>query len=771
MTPMPQTSIRHKAPHSLAPRNQKGLGMLEVLLFIAILSGLAVTGYLEWRARETVKTAREERQSLSQADTALITFSTVNFRLPCPDTNRDGLEDCGGAPYPKEQKGWLPSTTLQLAGADPGVAIGQLRYLVQRGAAAYDLANPTVADDWRPLEYSATAPATFNAMRDTVGNGGTYQANILTLADLCQRVGVGAGTALTSGMAQVSSSPARTVAYALAHPGITDSDGNGSLFERANATSVGNTFEDPARAPLLSSYDDRVLERSFSSLYAAFGCQPLFQSINTVALGLDVIDQVADMRADSIDAAERAIIFASLATAITAVELSAAIIEAASDSGNAVADGVLCGASLGLAVNACAAVGIHVGAAVAAGVSSAASIATIVLNATAAAAAGDALALANSTADAATLTASCPTVDVAGPLANALTELNAAEANVITLRSQLTAKQAELAPAVNARNAAYNSWLAAVRYYGIANSTTIDYRYTDLVNAANSWQTNNQTALATAAQVDLYGQAVTTANNQVLDYDAQLADRAGTVATLEAQIAALDIQIAATPDGPIREQLRLDRSNLVGRLGLVNDPTSLQQARDRAATDLIAAQSDLAAAVAANNTAQTAIGTSRTAYQNAYYWMNDSTYGPYTIYASPPYAPSYVVCTNRTFPVACTPADGDPTPLQTHFAVVTAVRDVYGYFNGFFWDDGSVQPNDNSRFLRPQRIQREIDALQIRVNDADQRVTDARSRYNALLAQFNNPPACNITGTGVTPWSPTSAADLLLNVDSKGGTR
>jgi hypothetical protein len=767
---------------------QRGLGLLEVLLFIAVLSGLAVTGYLEWRARETVKTARQERQSLSQADTALITFSTIHFRLPCPDTNRDGLEDCGST----AQKGWLPSTTLQLAGADPGVSTGQLRYLVQRGATAYDLANPTIADDWRPLEYDDGSPANFNTMRTTTASGGDYQADILTLTDLCQRLEVGSGTALSSGMAQVASSPARTVAYALVHPGISDADGNDSLFEGINSTGSGNSVEDPAKTPLLSSYDDRVLERSFSSLYTAFNCQPLFQSINTVALGLDVIDQVADMREDSIDAAERAVIFASLATAITAVELSAAIIEAASDAGNAVADGVICGASLGLAVNACAAVGIHVGAAVAAGVSSAASIATIALNATAAAAAGAALALADDTADAGDLTASCPSVDLSASLASSLAEWNRAKAETIALQNELTAKQAQLAPSIAARNTAYTNLRNAVRYYGSAYQSSIDYRVDNLNNAATAWYNNNQAVLVAEAQVTAYSDAVTSGIAQVADYDAQIADRAGTAAALEAEIAVIDADIAALqPDlnssNPLvvaaaedsLEALELERVKASGKLALVSNPTSLQQARDRAASDLLEAQGDLAAAVAANNTAQTAIGSSKTAYQNAYSSLISAAYGPYTIRiansTAPDYYASYVVCTNPGFPVPCTVAEGEPTPLQTVVQVRSSVEALYGGFVTIglipVWFTGSDQPVESSKFLAPETIQKEIDALQTRVDDAVEIESTAKSNYDDLLAQSNNPPACNITGTGVTPWSPTSAADLLLNVDIKGGTR
>src|SRR5690606_33496308 len=183
--------------------------------------------------------------------------------------------------------------SLRLAGADPGIEVGQLRYLVQRGAATYDLAS--LGDSWRPLAYDENA-STFENMR-----GSAYGGNaILTLPDLCQRLNVAAGTALNGSMAQVNASPARAVAYALAHPGLSDAQGNNSPFDGVNGA-AGNTMEDPARSPVLSTYDDLVLVRSFASLQQAFACEPLTQSIDTVALGLDVVEQVAEMREGNIE--------------------------------------------------------------------------------------------------------------------------------------------------------------------------------------------------------------------------------------------------------------------------------------------------------------------------------------------------------------------------------------------------------------------------------------------------------------------------------------
>ena len=738
-----------RSPSAL--RKQGGLGMLAVLLLVAVLSSLGAVGYLEWRARETIKTAQEERQSLSQADTALMTFATINRRFPCPDTNRDGLEDCAGS----AQKGWLPSVTMLLAGADPGVGVGQLRYLVQRGATAYDLAS--LADDWRPLAYDDGAPATFNAMRSTTG-ADAYQANILTLADLCQRLEVGSASPLTAGMAQVTSTPARAVAYALVHPGMTDTDGDGSLFEGVNGAATGNTFESPVRTQQLSAYDDRVLERSFGSLHTAFDCQPLFQSINTVALGLDVVDQVDGMRADNIDAALRSVIFAALGAAITSVELAAAAIEAASDSGNAAAEYAACVASLGIAVNFCSAAPIHTGSAITAGVSAVANGVSVALNVTAAVLAGNALALADSSSPPSAQ--SCPTIDLTGPLQTTQNEVTVARSDRTSIQNAYNAKVVELNNANATYNTARNNLYGAARNWNV--SSAIDDRVTYLIDAANNWNTNTVTYENAQGTTTGYRTAYNSANDLVNKYNSMLTNRTALITQLEAEIAALDIQIAATTDPAAKQALQTTRNNKAGELGLLNDVTTLTQERDKAITDRAQALLDWNAAIAAESTALTNRNAALTTYQTRYSELQTASLGPYAIQTA-----TLSTVTACTEPAPTPPVDCPAGSVVTSGNVAAYTQYLMGYFS----DNGSLQPNANSAFMRPKQLQRELDALQLQLNAANTRVSDAEARLADLQAQLANPPACNISGSAATPWAPSSAGDLLINVDAKGGTR
>lgn len=724
-------------------RKQRGLGLLEVLLFVFVLSGMVLAGYLGWRERTALLTARIEKATLSQADQAIITFATVARRLPCPDTDRDGAEDCGA----NAQKGWLPSNTLRLAGADPGVAIGQLQYLVQRGAADYDLA--TLSDSWRPLEYDDSVP-TFAALRDTTASGGTYQAGILTLTDLCQRLGEGSGTPFSNAMAHVTSSPERSVAYALVHPGLADVDGDGSLFDGVNPD-AGNAFDDPNRSPLLGGYDDLVLERSFTSLMAAFSCQPLAQSIDSLALGLDVVDQVDEMREGNIDAAERAVIFAALGAAITAVELTASIVEAASDAGNAAADAALCGASLGLAVNACAAIGPHVAGAVAAGITSGFNIASIALNVTAAALAGNALVLADNSRPPSSV--ACPVPNVADALAKAAADLADAKADRDQLVIDLANAQAQLATANTARNNAINSLYAAIRNGTV--SAQIDDRVPPLIAAAADFVTRKRAYDEAASDVSNYTNLVANWSATVTDYDNMLANRTTRIPVLQAEIAALDTQIANETNAAAKDALIATRTGKSGELLLLQDLTTLNSERDKAVTERNTANANLTAAQNALNLAGPALTAARSQYQTTYSNIVNVTQ----------YSFGFPVVF-----VACNPALVNPCPngsVNTAPAVQTAMTTLLGASG----NSGSVEPQTASRFINPYTIQSEIDGIQAELNGAGDRVTRAQDLYDDVLAQSASPPSCTISGTGVAPWSPATAGAILVNTDLKGGTR
>lgn len=706
---------------------QLGLGLLEVILFVAVISGLVLGGFSQWRSRESINIAVSAKAVLAQADRALITFATVNHRLPCPDTDRDGLEDCAAG----AQKGWLPSKTLELAGADPGVRNGQLRYLVQRGDAAYDLA--VSEDDWRPLSYDETA-YTFLAMRDTVASGGTYPSNIRTLADICQRIGAGAAATVSSGMAQVKSTPVRAVAYALVHPGRVDSDGNGSLFDLTNDL-PGNVVEDPALAPLLSQYDNQVLERSFASLQADFGCDTLFQSINTVALGLDVVDEVDSMRVANIDAAKRAVIFASLGAAITGVEVASALIELGSDASNAAAEFAACVASLGIAVNFCSAAGIHVGSSITAGISAGLNIGVIALNVTAAILAGNALILADATATPATV--SCPPINLSQAFSAAQSELANAQADLTSIKAALIQAQNDLANSGAVKAAKVDALRAAVAPYGEPNKALAE----TLIASADVWKAKTAVFREKELAKGKYQSAYDNLSSVVADYDKLLLNGPALISGIQADIALLDQQIA-TANNPAtfppateayKQELARNRLRKLNDLALLTDVPRLQAERDKAAADRDMAATDLTNATTAYNTAVSELAAAKSSYQTA-----------------------YANLFSLNLP-----------------GVQNAMLDLYGGWGPsfFFYYSGSDEPAANSTYLLTERLQRKVAVLTKQRDEAQSRLTRAQSSFDIIEYQVNHPGSCGISGTGVKPFRPDAAASLLVDTDKKGGTR
>jgi type II secretory pathway pseudopilin PulG len=730
-----------------------GFGLLQVLLLISVMAGLAAITYLQWRERSAMESSKQERQALASADRALEAFVTVMNRLPCPDSNRDGIEDCGTG----EQKGWLPTVTLSLAGADAGVSVGQLQYLVQRGAGANDLTLLT--DSWRPLAFGEDKP-TFTSMRETAPSG-DYSANVLTLTDFCQRLEVGRTTTYVTGMAGVNTSPVRSTAYALVHPGLGDASGNASLFDGANSP-ADSLVEDPLRRPLLAQYDDVVLERSHASLLASLHCYPLIDSINSISLGVDVIEQVHDMREENIKDAKEAIIFAALGAAMTAVETTATVLEGISDFGNAAADFALCAATLGFAVNACAAGGIHVAAGSMAGPGIVLNAASLAANIAASVMAGKAMALADGSYD---LSKVCPAVDLSVALAAAQQGVTDARVAREKVEAAYNSKWKELYEvAIPARTSAIALLRSNVR--AGASSTSIGSRIDTLGAAADGWSTAAYKVDEVTAQIDAYTQAVANWNQQVSDYQYMVTNRVALLVQLDNEIAALDTEIAAATTDAAKAPLQKKRGEKASQRALLNDPVALQAELDNAIAERTTAQANLDASLAnritANNNFAAAQGTYRTAFNDLYhaghYYRYDASGAVITttvVVNNVPYVVPEQAC---IYDLACTAGTIDVTT-----AVRSSVRDLFG--------SSADNPDPNAKYLRPVKLAKELAALETELTAARTREVDVTKLRDKLVAETSSPPPCVISGSAVTPMPVERALEILLRSDQKGGVR
>jgi hypothetical protein len=740
MKQMPKIrSIRRHLPYKLKFA-RRGIGMLEVMILIAVISSLMIAGFLQWRTSNYELSSRKEQINLSQADAALLAFTTIANRLPCPDVNRDGLEDC----MPTAQKGWLPATTLRLAGADPGVQVGQLRYLVQRGAANIDLA--TQADQWRPLAYDSSAVGMLDS-----NYGGTA---IQTLSDFCARLVAGTTTLFNPLYANVSSATPRLVAFALAHPGNQDADGDGDSFDGANRSSNLTQMEPGDRSSLLSSYDDVVFERSLSSMRNALSCDLLNNSIDSTALAADAVQAVADMQKGNIEDGVKAVAWAAASVVLTGLAIGGTIFGIVSDVGNSVADGLICAASLGLAVNACAAIGIHATAAALGGGETALNIVSVAASLVAVGVAGTALGIAD--ANPTSAPQGCTVRDSTADIALLQGQIDRVNADITALNVSRTLVVTKLNNSLIDRNAKIANLRSSIINFRTDGSTSpydgsVDvlvghadaaalrqFEYQGFVERFN----NAQTALNNAEQdVIRYQNLIDTRASETAATTTALQQESQTLANLRA--------LPGTPEQIDNQQnvvirLQGDLQLLTETLPPGQTPTLVLMLnrsiaeRDQTATATLSA-------------AQTALDDA-TALRNSTNATYSSAYGALTTAASSGY-------------ILTTPS-GSTTTVITSPGVNIALADLFG--SGA--DNGQTTPHPSSVFALPAKLQRELNSIDAQIASKTKILADMQAQLAELSKPTPIPPECNITANPARPFKPDEARAVMMKVDRKGAT-
>lgn len=249
----------------------RGFSLIELSIVLAILGLVSVTTFSVISSLNTVQSNKMAQHYLSQVEDALISFSKINHRLPCPDIDGDGYENCinlmtGAVPY--HTIGMPLNTGVQ----DSDTGFQQIVYgvFVLPNAADFPLdADLTrlierTDDDLGDQHYWDAGDfkrAIVNASKELVQKTQPYVTgdNVLTGLEVCDSV-VGVPNANVF----------ENAAFLLASPGAMDLDGDGSAFDSVNVglSQDGNgslCFASPSRIGD-ANYDDIVVGVSLNEL-------------------------------------------------------------------------------------------------------------------------------------------------------------------------------------------------------------------------------------------------------------------------------------------------------------------------------------------------------------------------------------------------------------------------------------------------------------------------------------------------------------------------
>ncbi len=251
---------------------QSGLGLVETLLLTLLVGGSLTAGFL-WLVVDTpAEQAAEQQRVLEAADAAVEAFVATHHRLPCADTDDDGREDCATG-----TEGSLPWRDLRVEDSGMRERLSGLAYEVDSGdlLEAKDRFDPAEIGtvEYRDLDQSSRFGT------PTQGSD-FFDYGHVTSLDFCV------------GLAELGGDPDEP-AYAIAHPGVRDRDGSGSLLDGPNARGSGLA---PEGQPASADYDDRVRARARGDLGVAMDCGTLGISIDSLALSSAAVAEVWDQQ-------------------------------------------------------------------------------------------------------------------------------------------------------------------------------------------------------------------------------------------------------------------------------------------------------------------------------------------------------------------------------------------------------------------------------------------------------------------------------------------
>ncbi|MBF0186397.1 MAG: type II secretion system protein [Magnetococcales bacterium] len=303
--------LSNRPPKRSLHSSMAGFNFLELSIAIAIvgmITGVALSTSTSRNAVEQMahrSVAKQSMQVMGQAENIILGYAMRTERLPCPDVNDDGREDCAAS----NSVGTVPYLDIGLSQPFLDGNGNPVRYGVYRNP--NDKADlTTISDRLKPWLLPITRdPAGPNDAGSIAAHTG-YQNRL----DLCRSLYNAIRSTPSSSHVHVKDgSFIRNMSYILASGGMMDADGDGSHFDGINAKSPLKQFETPDRRKsdnsageedsVIGGYDDIVKVMPFGVLAYKQGCFEANMAMKALAMSTIAADDDYRASVNSYDAA------------------------------------------------------------------------------------------------------------------------------------------------------------------------------------------------------------------------------------------------------------------------------------------------------------------------------------------------------------------------------------------------------------------------------------------------------------------------------------
>jgi hypothetical protein len=385
-----------------------GFALWDVLLLVTLIASILLAIFLIQQSRVQLRSVQERNATLLWADNKVAGFAAANLRLPCPDSNNDGNEDCGSS------TGTLPFLTLGLSGDAAVRGPQQIRYNLL-AAAATDLDLRVLDNRFEPIKWDGNA------------FGDNYAYAAVNGLDFCLKL-------------------AKTLDYEDLPDPRNGTTGVG------NANAVAYSLAVPQRQGL----PDITRSRSVADLSNALGCMTNMSAVNGISLAVEVVNEVQDEQESIRDSAIITIAFNVFNIAMAGLDVATAGVGLASSITTlAAASSLLAGAVAScIVLVGCAFIPVYTAAVTAASIAIGLFGAAIAASALAIGALVYSTALAVEVAIATGLSPgnTSPSVDLAAQLATVQQAEANATADELAATNAFNAMQQDITDRTNARN-------------------------------------------------------------------------------------------------------------------------------------------------------------------------------------------------------------------------------------------------------------------------------------------------------------------------------